>query len=332
MRFVETWTSATLRSTRDLTADIREFLLRPEAPITSFSPGSHINIGVDIDGRPETRSYSLVGEADPQGLRIAVRRAPDSRGGSRYMWQLAPGARLSITLPSTQFQIDWARPHYCLIAGGIGITPLLGIAQVLARRGANFALHYAVRSRRDAAYLDELQALLGERLMVHAGEERRRLDLADTFKQLPPHAMTLFCGPMRMLEAARHAWLSAGRALSDLSYETFGSSGLLPTEAFRVRLVNAGVELVIPSDRSMLDVLNAAGHEVISDCRRGECGICAIDVVGIEGEIDHRDVFFSDHQKRENRKICPCVSRARGILTVDTLHRAKAAEASRGVV
>jgi len=325
MRFVETWTSATLVATRDLTADIREFLLRPDGPISAFAPGSHINVGIAIDGRPDTRSYSLVGEADAQGLRIAVRRAQDSRGGSRYMWQLKPGARLNITLPSTQFQIDWTRPHYCLIAGGIGITPILGIAHALARRSADFILHYAVRSRRDAAYLDELRALLGDRLIVHAGDEGGRLDLATTFAQLPPQTMTLFCGPMRMLDAARHAWVAAGRGLADLSYETFGSSGLLPTETFRVRLADAGVELVIPSDRSMLDVLNEAGHEVISDCRRGECGVCAIDVVGIEGEIDHRDVFFSDHQKRENRKICPCVSRARGVLTVDTLHRTQAA-------
>src|SRR5690349_20681308 len=175
MRFVETWTSATLAATRDLTADVREFLLRPEQPVAAFAPGSHINVSVSIDGRPETRSYSLVGEADAKGLRIAVRRAPDSRGGSRYMWQLVPGARLNITLPSSQFQIDWTRSSYCLIAGGIGITPILGIAQVLARREADFVVHYAVRSHRDAAYLGELLALLGDRLVIHASEEGRRL-------------------------------------------------------------------------------------------------------------------------------------------------------------
>jgi vanillate O-demethylase ferredoxin subunit len=74
----------------------------------------------------------------------------------------------------------------------------------------------------------------------------------------------------------------------------------------------------------MLDVLNAAGHEVMYDCKRGECGLCAIDVVEVDGEIDHRDVFFSDHQKESNRKICACVSRPRGTITVDTLHRADA--------
>ena len=212
------------------------------------------------------------------------------------------------------------------IAGGIGITPIVGAAQALARRDAAVTLHYAVRTRGDAAYLDRLERLLGDRLIVHAADEGRRLDLERVFADLPQDTMTLFCGPMRMLDAARHAWEASGRPMTDLRYETFGSSGLLPTEAFRVRLAGQGGELgtefVIPRDRSMLDVLNEAGHEVMSDCRRGECGVCALDVVDVDGEIDHRDVFFSAHQKRESRKICACVSRARGTITVDTLHRA----------
>ncbi|MBR0751856.1 oxidoreductase [Bradyrhizobium jicamae] len=325
MRFIETWTSATLVATRDLTPGIREFLLRPDnfnaAP---YPVGSHIQVGVTIDGQPQTRSYSLVGEVGPDGYRIAVRRAPDSRGGSQYMWSLAPGARLNITVPASLVQIDWTRPKFCLIAGGIGITPIIGAAQALARRKADVTLHYAVRSRDDAAYLDELTKLLGDRLVLHAGDEGRRLDLDAAFAALPDAAMALFCGPMRMLDAARHAWEAAGRPLTDLRYETFGSSGLLPTETFRVRLRDEGIELVVPRDRSLLDVLNDAGHEVMSDCRRGECGVCALDVVDVDGEIDHRDVFFSDHQKRENRKICACVSRARGTITVDSLHRADA--------
>ena len=325
MRFVETWTTASVIATRDLTPDIREFLLRPEnLAVAPYPAGSHIDVGVTIGGLPATRSYSLVDEANPDGYRIAVRRAPDSRGGSRYMWSLAPGARLDITLPASLFSIDWGRQDYCLIAGGIGITPIVGAAQALARRNAAFTLHYAVRSRRDAAYLDRLTAMLGDRLVVHAGDEDRRIDLDAVFAALPAGTMTLFCGPIRMLDAARHAWEAAGRPPADLRYETFGSSGLLPTESFRVRLKDAGVEFVIPSDRSMLDVLNEAGHEVISDCRRGECGVCAVDVVGVEGEIDHRDVFFSDHQKQANQKICACVSRARGTITIDTLHRADA--------
>ncbi len=181
-----------------------------------------------------------------------------------------------------------------------------------------------MRSRSDAAYLDRLEKLLGDRLVVHAGDEGGRLDLDALYASLPRGALALFCGPMRMLDAARHAWIGAGHPLSDLRYETFGSSGTLPTETFRVRLKGSNVEFEIPRERSMLDVLNAAGHEVMYDCKRGECGLCAVDVVDVEGEIDHRDVFFSDHQKEANQKICACVSRARGTITVDTLHRADA--------
>ncbi|KJC61548.1 diguanylate cyclase [Bradyrhizobium sp. LTSPM299] len=325
MRFIETWMPATLVATRDLTPGIREFLLQPDGfAAAPYAVGSHIQVGVIVDGQPETRSYSLVGEVDPEGYRIAVRRAPDSRGGSRYMWSLEPGARLTITRPASLVQLDWTRKDFCLVAGGIGITPIVGTAQALARRDVDVTLHYAVCSREDAAYLDVLEALLGDRLVVHAGDEGRRLDLGAVFAALPQDAMALFCGPMRMLDAARHAWEAAGKPTIDLRYETFGSSGLLPTEAFRVRLKDEGVELVIPRERSMLDVLNEAGYEVMSDCRRGECGVCALDVVAIDGEIDHRDVFFSDHQKRESSKICACVSRARGSITLDTLHRADA--------
>jgi vanillate O-demethylase ferredoxin subunit len=240
------------------------------------------------------------------------------------MWQLKPGARLDITQPASLLAVDWSRDSYCLIAGGIGITPILGAAQVLARRGADVTLHYAVRSRAEAAYLDDLAALLGDRLVVLAGDEGNRLDLHALFASVPKGALGLFCGPMRMLDAARHAWIGAGHALPDLRYETFGSSGALPTETFRVRLKGSNVELEIPRERSMLDVLNASGHDVMYDCKRGECGLCAIDVVEVDGEIDHRDVFFSDHQKESNQKICACVSRARGTITVDTLLRADA--------
>lgn len=325
MRFIETWTPATLIATRDLSPNIREFLIRPDSYNGAAYPvGSHVDVAVTVDGRPERRSYSLVGEADPRGLRIAVRRAEDSRGGSRYMWSLQPGARLDVTQPTSLLSVDWERAHYCLIAGGIGITPIVGAAQALVRRGASVTLHYSVRSRGDAAYLDDLAALLGDRLVIHAGSEGRRLDLDALFASLPADALALFCGPIRMLDAARHAWIGAGHALSDLRYETFGSSGSLPTETFRVRLKDSGREFEVPRERSMLDVLNAGGHEVMSDCKRGECGICAIDVVEVDGEIDHRDVFLSDHQKQANRKICACVSRARGTITVDTLQRADA--------
>ncbi|MGY3454415.1 PDR/VanB family oxidoreductase [Bradyrhizobium sp. USDA 4353] len=325
MRFQDNWAPATLVATRDLAPGIREFLLRPDGYVCAPYPvGSHIKVSVFVGGQPDVRSYSLVGEADPRGYRIAVRFAEDSRGGSRYLWSLQPGARIDVASPTSLLQVDWQRPHYCLVAGGIGITPLVGAAQALSRKTPNVSLHYAVRSRSDAAYADELATLLGDRLSVYAADQAQRLDLACLFAGLPQGTAVLFCGPMRMLDAARSAWAACGRPAADLSYETFGSSGRLATEPFKVRLRGSGEEIVVPRDRSMLDVLNAAGHEVMADCRRGECGVCAIDVVDVEGEIDHRDVFFSDEQKHENRKLCACVSRAHGVVTIDTLERVDA--------
>jgi ferredoxin-NADP reductase len=322
MRFAEHWMGCTVAALRDVAPGIREITLSPDAPVAPYPLGSHVNVGLLIDGQPQTRSYSLVGERQPDHLRIAVRLAPDSRGGSRAMWNLQPGARLEVSSPSSLFEIDWTRNTYCLIAGGIGITPITGIAGALKQReGIDVRLHYAVKSRAEAAYLEELSELLDDRLIVHASDETARLDFAATFAALPADAIAILCGPMRMLEAARRAWNDAGRAPTDLRYETFGSSGLLPTAEFRVRLKDSGAEIVVPQNRSMLAALNDAGYEVMSDCERGECGVCAIDVIAIDGEIDHRDVFFSDHQKQENAKICPCVSRVIGTVTVDTLYR-----------
>ncbi|MDE5456588.1 2Fe-2S iron-sulfur cluster binding domain-containing protein [Bradyrhizobium sp. CSA112] len=326
MRFAEQWSWCTVETVSNVTPNIREFKLRPEnGRVPPYPPGSHIGVSVLIDGQPARRSYSLVENGDAGTYRIAVRLAPDSRGGSRGMWNLRAGARIETSNPASLLEIDWTRKNYCLIAGGIGITPITGIAAALRRRNIDAPLHYAVKSRGDAAFLDELSALLGDLLIVHASDEGARLDLEPTFRALPDDAIAIICGPMRMLEAARRAWNDAGRAPADLRYETFGSSGLKPTAEFRVRLKDTGTELVVPQNSSMLDALNAAGFEVISDCQRGECGVCAVDVVAVEGEIDHRDVFFSDQQKQHNRKICPCVSRAIGVVTIDTLYRPEAA-------
>ncbi|WP_065754881.1 PDR/VanB family oxidoreductase [Bradyrhizobium paxllaeri] len=324
MRFAEQWSWCTVDAVSDVTPTIREFRLRPESGhIVPYPAGSHIGVTVLIDGQPARRSYSLVENSDAGTYRIAVRLAPDSRGGSRSMWNLKVGARIETSNPTSLLEIDWTRKNYCLIAGGIGITPITGIAAALRRGNIDAPLHYAVKSRSDAAFLDELTALLGDRLTMHASEQGARLNLDATFHALPRDTIAVICGPMRMLEAARRAWNDAGRAPADLRFETFGSSGLMPTAEFRVRLKDTDTELVVPQNSSMLDALNGAGFEVISDCQRGECGVCAVDVLTVEGEIDHRDVFFSDQQKRENRKICPCVSRAIGVVTIDTLYRAE---------
>jgi len=126
---------------------------------------------------------------------------------------------------------------------------------------------------------------------------------------------------MPLLDDARRLWLAAGRPITDLRWETFGSSGAFPAEDFTVAVPRHGVEIVVPRNRTLLDTLADAGIEVISDCRKGECGLCALTVMSFDGRIDHRDVFLSDAQKAENQKICACVSRAAGRIVIDTDYR-----------
>lgn len=321
MRYAVTWQEATLRAVTDLTADIREFRIVPAAGCRSFLPGAHIDLALTIGDLPETRSYSLVGEPGDGHYRIAVKRRADSRGGSAYLWSLAPGARLTITEPKSAFELEFGRREYLLIAGGIGITPLVGMASLLRRRGDRVRLLYAARRSADLAYLEPLRALLGDDLEIFTSEAGRRIDFAAAFATLGPDALCALCGPMPMLEDARRAWNAAGRPIADLRWETFGTSGRLAAEAFTVRLPRHGLELVVPRNRTLLDTLEEAGIDVIHDCRKGECGLCAMDILAIDGAIDHRDVFFSDHEKQESRKLCACVSRATGTLTLDTDYR-----------
>lgn len=322
MRYAATWTAAVLRAIRDETPTVRSFELVPaRGEVLPYEPGAHIQVEVLVGGLPQQRSYSLVGEAQKDHYRIAVKRRPDSTGGAIYLWSLQPGARLSITEPQTSFSVEYNRPEYLLVAGGIGITPIVGMAQVLARRGARVRLLYAAHTRDELAFADALGACLGDRLQYYVSAEGRRIDLAAAFAALAPGALCALCGPMPMLDDARRLWVAGGRALTDLRWETFGSSGSFAAEDFTVAVPRHGVELVVPRNRTLLDVLADAGIDVMSDCRKGECGLCALTVVSFDGRIDHRDVFLSDAQKAENHKICACVSRAAGRLVVDTDYR-----------
>lgn len=323
MRYALHWNEARIRSCRDLTGEVRLFEIEPLAgPARHYRPGAHLSLTVLVAGRPETRSYSLVGLHDPAVYRIAVKRERESRGGSAYMWSLADGARLSIAEPQTLFELDYGLPAYWLVAGGIGITPMFGMARALLARGAEFRFAYCGRDEAAMPFLAELRRELGPRLSVHASADGNRLDLAAGIAAQPDGTGLFLCGPMRLLDAARRAWAQAGRDPALLRYETFGSSGRHAPEPFWVEIPRHGIRLEVAENQTMLAALEAAGVETLSDCRRGECGLCALDVLAIRGAIDHRDVFFSEHEHAQGGRICACVSRAiGGGIVIDTAFR-----------
>ena len=127
---------------------------------------------------------------------------------------------------------------------------------------------------------------------------------------------------MALLEAVKKVWGEAGRPLADLRFETFGNSGRFAAQAFRVRLPRHQIDIMVPADTTLLDALESAGVEAIADCRRGECGLCVMDVLALEGEVDHRDVFLSAHEKAACQRICVCVSRVVGEISLDSAWRA----------
>jgi ferredoxin-NADP reductase len=308
MRNAMEWRVAAVTLARQIAEDVRLLEFAVDGSLPPFDPGSHSNFRVRIGGAPVLRTYSLL-PAPPGHMRVAVKRHVNSRGGSRFMWGLAARDRVELTLPENRFALSWRARHYLLIAGGIGITPIYGMARALKQRGVPMRLAYGARSRALMAFLPELQDEIGTDLAIADGSRGERIDIAAEIAALPPDGELYACGPIGMLDAIRSAWEQAGRPAGRLRFEVFGDSGRYAEQAFRVAVLNRDLEVEVPAHQTLLDALSEAGVEMISDCRRGECGLCAVRVLEHSAPIDHRDVFFSTAERQQESRICACVSR-----------------------
>lgn len=303
-----------------LSPTVREFTLRPDdGAAAAYAPGSHLPVEVPVgERRTVPRHYSLVGLPGEGVWRIAVRHLPHGRGGSRAMWRLEEGARLRVGAPASHFELDHRAREVLLLAGGIGVTPLVGMAQALAGRaasrgGVRVRMLQVARTADELVFADTLAAVLGERLRTVVTGAGQALDLAAEIAALSPQAQLYVCGPAGLMQHTRRVWAEAGRPAVNLRFETFGTSGDHPAQAFTVKLPRHGLTLDVPPDSTLLEALERAGVEVLAECRRGECGLCVVDVLAVEsGVIDHRDVFLGAGQRAENRQLCACVSRMAG--------------------
>ncbi len=311
-------------------------------PLRLATPGAHLRL-VLADG--VVRQYTLCnGPADREVYRIAVKREAQSRGGSAAIHALRPGDQIGYDGPFNHFEVDWSRPHLILAAAGIGITPILSMARHAGARGHSFEMHYFVRSESHAAFLATLRAEAGERLCVHAGLEPDAVavQLRRMLSAQPAGSALYLCGPSRFMSAAR-AIAAESPGIAAVHSESFAAE--LPTEriavsgrspaaapgepapagqgdapgspaspAFRVRLARSGGEYEVPPERTILEVLEAAGVDVLCSCRGGVCGMCVTEV--LEGEPEHRDDFLSDASKEQGQLMAICVSRSRHPLLV----------------
>jgi vanillate O-demethylase ferredoxin subunit len=307
------WRNARVVAVEPVATGVRRITL--ERPGTGRAkPGAHLDVEVTVAGRRDTRSYSVV-ESDDDGSRltISVLRTEQSRGGSMFMHQLEVGDQLPATQPLQNFPLRVGAPRYVLLAGGIGITAIVEMARVLRRLQADYSLVYVGRSADRMAYREELAELHGDRFQVRIDAEGSPLDVDQLLADVaagPDQTELYMCGPIRLMDAVRRGWRDVGLPMHNLRFETFGNSGWFDPEEFVVKVPRLGIEAVVGTDTTMLEALASAGADLMYDCRKGECGLCLVNVGAVEGALDHRDVFLSERQQAAGKQVCTCVSRA----------------------
>jgi ferredoxin-NADP reductase len=290
----------TVSSRRDVADGVVALELRDPSGrvLPEWQPGAHIDLLLPGD---VTRQYSLCGDpADRTTWRIGVLREPDGRGGSALVHDtLTAGDTVRIRGPRNHFALEES-PRYLFVAGGIGITPILPMLHAAAASGVDWRLLYGGRTAASMAFTGELPAGPVE---LRPQDEHGLLDLdaalADT-----EGTLVYCCGPAPLLDAVE-ARCPADR----LRIERFAPKvhdGI--AEDFEIELARSGLLLRVPADRSVLDVVEEAGVDVLSSCREGTCGTCETAV--LDGTVDHRDSLLTADERAAHDTMFPCVSRA----------------------
>lgn len=299
---------------RDAAEGIKVFDLEPAdgRPLSPFEAGAHIDVHVP---NGPMRQYSICSDpAKPSSYSIAVKREPESRGGSAAMHDtIDVGSIMGIGGPRNFFPLaDDARRHV-FIAGGIGITPIMAMIRRVSALGGKWVLHYCARGREFAAFYDELKAAAPGNVIAYFSEAPL-LDTAELLKTFEDGDHLYCCGPEPLMQAvernSRH-WPQGHVHFEWFSNPDAGApAGSAPDRMFEVELRRSGRVLTVPANRSILAVLRDAGIPAQSGCEEGVCGVCETSVV--EGQPDHRDRILSDEEKAAGKTMLICVSRARG--------------------
>ena len=299
--------------------DIASFeLVKPDgSALPGFSSGSHID--VELPGGL-TRQYSLCNDAAEQHrYRIAVLRDASSRGGSAAMHdQVKEGDTLRISEPRNHFPLVHAQ-RTLLFAGGIGVTPLLCMAQRLATSGAEFALHYCTRSPERTAFRDEIAvSRYADRVHFHFDDRAaaQKLDLDAALGPPDGGAHVYVCGPTGFIDWVVQTAQRLGWQKDQVHLEYFGAApqDTKGDRAFQVTLAGSGATYEVPADQTVVQALQGHGVAILTSCEQGVCGTCITRV--LQGECDHRDLYFTDEEKARHDQFTPCCSRAKSPLLV----------------
>jgi tetrachlorobenzoquinone reductase len=311
---------------RKLAEGIKEIELRSELgeDLPAFTAGAHIDVEIPTAGAAGThliRQYSLAGDpADRTRYLIGVGLSAQSRGGSRYLHDaLREGESLRIGTPRNLFPLNESAGLSRLVAGGIGVTPLVAMARRLSALGKPWELFLCAQTPARAAYLPELEALAcGRVTTVFDGVPGGRpIDLGLVFGGAPNDTHFYCCGPSSLMAAFE----SSAKDLPADRVHMEWFSPKAPTQAaadhsFVVKLVKQGMEVTVPPGKSILDAILEAGGTVPHSCCDGVCGTCETPV--LDGIPDHRDSVLFGAEADANNRIIVCVSRAKSAsLTLD---------------
>ncbi len=295
----------------EVAAGIFAFVLRhPDGdPLPAFTAGAHVLVETPAG---LSRRYSLSNApSERDRYVIAVKREPEGGGGSISMIErLAVGDPVAVGVPENYFPLaDDAKTHL-LIAGGIGITPILSMARALAAAGADFRIIYCARSPELAAFRDVLAgAAFADRTVLHFdnGDPSQAFYFPAALANPAAGTHLYCCGPRPLMQAVREA--AGGWAQGTVHFEDFGTSAQPSTGgdgAFDVRLARSGRVVRVPEGVSILQALRAAGVEVDSSCEAGTCSSCRVGLLA--GIADHRDFVLDEDEY--SSAIMVCVSRA----------------------
>ncbi|WP_420335031.1 PDR/VanB family oxidoreductase [Roseibium sp.] len=284
-----------------------KFAAADGSALPAYEPGAHVDFDLGPAG---IRSYSLIDWPQASDtFDVAVQREDDGQGGSRAMHGLALGQTVMATGPGNDFPLEDDPGFSLLLAGGIGITPLISMATRLHAGGRAFQLHYAARTASGMGFADSLKAAFGEAVKLYF-DDVEPVDLSALMRGQPPGTHVYICGPKGMIDAARSAASEAGIPDSAVHVELFSSPEPQDGDAaFEVEVHETGQVVTVAPDQTIIEALENAGLDVMYDCQRGDCGICQTDV--ISGEPDHRDVVLSDAEKASGKVMQICVSRAK---------------------
>ena len=278
--------------------------------LPAWSAGAH----VDLIAGGFKRMYSLCGNPqDRRSYQVVVQRQPQGRGGSVCLSDtLQVGSAVKLSGPKNLFKLDETAAHVLLIAGGIGITPMVAMADRLQKLGVPYELHYAGRARARMALLDRLHADHASRLRLYVQSEGQRLNLPALLASLDPATRVFACGPERLLEELEQ--LSVAWPEGVLHLERFHARapalGSLAAQSFEVELKDSQLRVQVAADQTLLQALQAAGLDVPCDCNEGLCGTCEVAVLA--GEVDHRDQVLSPSERATHQRMMACCSRAAG--------------------